>query len=85
MQSSKHLSYALEFAKGLSGKPSILLAEPRLVEVMGAGFTKSPGSKVRCLPTQVDQASHLACAALRTAVSTNHKSLSYQRAVVVRW
>ncbi|KAG8908637.1 hypothetical protein FRB99_004925 [Tulasnella sp. 403] len=39
------LSYTLELEAGLLDKPNILLAEPRLVELTGAGFSKSPGSK----------------------------------------
>ncbi|KAG9037569.1 hypothetical protein FRB95_005151 [Tulasnella sp. JGI-2019a] len=38
------LSYTLDFAKGMPERPTIIFSQPRLVELMGAGFTKSAGS-----------------------------------------
>ncbi|KIO24857.1 hypothetical protein M407DRAFT_25816 [Tulasnella calospora MUT 4182] len=39
------LSYTFELGKGVFQKPSIMFSEPALLEVSGAGFTKSAGAK----------------------------------------
>ncbi|KAG8861441.1 hypothetical protein FRB96_002890 [Tulasnella sp. 330] len=38
------LPYTLELAKGMPRRPTVIFSQPRLVELMGAGFTKSAGS-----------------------------------------
>ncbi|KAG8949876.1 hypothetical protein FRC04_008179 [Tulasnella sp. 424] len=39
------LSYTFELGKGVFQKPSVMFSEPALLEVSGAGFTKSAGAK----------------------------------------
>ncbi|KAG9041431.1 hypothetical protein FS837_012271 [Tulasnella sp. UAMH 9824] len=41
------LSYTFELGKGVFQKPSVMFSEPALLEVSGAGFTKSASAKKR--------------------------------------
>lgn len=46
LQNPAGLPYDFALNPGLA-RPSVMLPQPLLVEVFGAGFTKAPGSKVR--------------------------------------
>lgn len=46
LQFSRSLSYQFNLFAGIP-RPTILLREPLLVEIFGAGFTKAPHNKVR--------------------------------------
>lgn len=83
-QSLSALSYSVTIPKGLEGKPKILLSEPRLVEVMGAGFTKAPGAKV-CLVSPVGLGKLTSVAALCAPLSSYNQDLERQRKTLGQW